>query len=149
MSPAARDSGRKRRIVTWIHRHLANPLMRPLARFVPGMAVIETQGRRTGLPRRVPVGGRLQGSSFWLVAEHGRQAGYVRNIEAQPRVRLMLRGRWHDGTAHLLPDDNVRQRLRWLPAYNSLFVWLQGTDLLTLRIDLDAAQEARPTGRGS
>jgi hypothetical protein len=27
--------------------------------------------------------------------------------------------------------------LKWLPAYNSLFVWLLGTDLLTVRIDLD------------
>jgi deazaflavin-dependent oxidoreductase (nitroreductase family) len=115
--------------------------MRPAARFVPGLAIIETQGRRTGLPRRVPVGGRLEGSSFWLVAEHGRRAGYVRNIQAHPRVRLMIRGRWHDGTAHLLPDDDVRQRLKWLPAYNSLFVRLQGTDLLTVRIDLEADRE--------
>jgi len=142
MSPAAVDRERKRRVITWVHRHVANPLMRPAARFVPGMAIIETRGRRTGLPRRVPVGGRLDGSSFWLVAEHGRRAGYVRNIEAHSRVRLMLRGQWHEGTAHLLPDDDVRRRLKWLPLYNSVFVWLQGTDLLTLRIDLDAGRPA-------
>jgi deazaflavin-dependent oxidoreductase (nitroreductase family) len=136
MKPAAPAGSRKRRAVTRVHR-LVNPLLRPAARFVPGMAVIETKGRRTGLTRRVPVGGRLEGSSFWLVAEHGRQAGYVRNIQADPRVRLMIHGQWRDGTAHLLPDDDVRQRLRRLPAYNSLFVRLQGTDLLTLRIDLD------------
>lgn len=137
MSAGAPDRPGKRRVVTWVHRHVANPVMRPVARFVPGMAVIETRGRRSGLPRQVPVGGRLEGSSFWLVAEHGRRAGYVRNIEADPRVRLMVRGRWHDGTARLLADDDVRQRLKWLPACNSLFVRLQGTDLLTLRIDLD------------
>jgi deazaflavin-dependent oxidoreductase (nitroreductase family) len=136
MTPAASAGSRKRHAVTWIHR-LVNPVMRPAARFVPGMAVIETRGRRSGLPRRVPVGGRLEGSSFWLVAEHGRWANYVRNIQADPRVRLMIGGQWHDGTAHLLPDDDVRQRLKRLPAYNSLFVRLQGTDLLTLRIDLD------------
>lgn len=136
-----RDS--KRRAVTWFQGHVANPLMRPAARFVPGMAVIESQGRRSGLPRRVPVGGRLEGSSFWLVAEHGRQAGYVRNIEAHPRVRLMIHGQWHDGTAHLLPDDDVSQRLKWLPVYNSFGVRLMGTDLLTVRIDLDAEPGAR------
>lgn len=131
-----RDS--KRRAVTWFQGHVANPLMRPAARFVPGMAVIETQGRRSGLPRRVPVGGRLEGSSFWLVAEYGRRAGYVQNIDAHPQVRLMVRGQWHDGTAHLLPEDDARQRLKQLPAYNSVAVRMLGTDLLTVRIDLDA-----------
>jgi F420H(2)-dependent quinone reductase len=50
----------------------------------------------------------------------------------------MVRGQWHDGTAHLLPDDDARQRLKQLPAYNSLGVWIMGTDLLTVRIELDA-----------
>ena len=45
-------------------------------------------------------------------------AGYVRNIERDPHVRLKLREgfrtRWHTGTAHLLPDDDPRERQRWL-----------------------------------
>jgi hypothetical protein len=52
-------------------------------------------------------------------------------------VRLQVRGQWRDGTAHLLPADDVTQRLKTLPAVNGLAVRLQGTDLLTLRIDLD------------
>lgn len=88
------------------------------------------------------------GGQFWLVAEHGMQAGYVRNIASNPRVRLKLRdglrNRWYTGTAHLLPDDDPRERQRWLAgqvrgsASNAAAVRLFGTQLLTVRIDLDA-----------
>jgi len=75
------------------------------------------------------------------------KAGYVRNIEPDPRVRLKLREglryRWHEGTAHLLPDDDPRERQRWLAtqlpssAGNARAVRVFGTQLLTVRIDLD------------
>jgi hypothetical protein len=49
------------------------------------------------------------------------KAGYVRNIEHDPHVRLKLcdglRTRWHAGTAHLLFDDDPRERQRWLASH--------------------------------
>jgi deazaflavin-dependent oxidoreductase (nitroreductase family) len=125
----------KRRYITWVHRRI-NPIMRRLTPYIPGQAVIETTGRRTGLPRRTPVGGRRVGTSFWLVSEHGMASGYVRNIAADPRVRVQLNGRWYTGTAHTLPDDDPEERLRALPWSNSVVVRLTGTGLLTVRIDL-------------
>jgi deazaflavin-dependent oxidoreductase (nitroreductase family) len=124
---------RKRRLVTWYHRHLANPVMRHL----PGQAMLETVGRKSGLPRATPIGGRLEGDSFWLVSDHGRQSQYVRNIIANPNVRVKIRGSWHTGTAVLLPDDDPHRRLKKLPRLNSLIVRLFSTDLLTVRIDLN------------
>jgi deazaflavin-dependent oxidoreductase (nitroreductase family) len=80
--------------------------------------LLETKGRKTGKPRRTSVGDGRIGNVFWLVAEHGMTAGYVRNIERDPRVRLKLRDgvrtRWHTGTAHLFTDDDPRERQRWL-----------------------------------
>ena len=79
---------------TWpdrFHRYLANPIMRRVAGRLPGQALLETTGRRSGQPRRTPVGGRIEGDSFWMVSNHGRAAGYVKNIEANPRVRLQIR----------------------------------------------------------
>jgi deazaflavin-dependent oxidoreductase (nitroreductase family) len=74
---------------------------------LPGYALLETKGRATGKPRRTPVGDGRIGSQFWLVAEHGMKAGYVRYIERDPRVRLKLREglrtRWHMGTAPFAP----------------------------------------------
>lgn len=128
------------------HRRLANPIMRRLGGRLPGQAVLETIGRASGLPRRTPVGGRLDGCTFWLVSDHGRQSNYVRNIEANPRVRLQLGGRWRSGVAEVRPGDDARARLKTLPRTNSLLVCMLGTDLLTVRVTLDAQGIQPPSG---
>jgi deazaflavin-dependent oxidoreductase (nitroreductase family) len=122
----------KHRLVTRFQRYLANPLNRRL----PFQVLLETTGRRSGEPRRTPVGGRRVGDSFWLVSEFGLKSQYVRNIQADPQVRVRIAGRWHHGTAHLLPTDDARARLRSLPRFNSAAVRAFGTDLLTVRVDL-------------
>jgi deazaflavin-dependent oxidoreductase (nitroreductase family) len=99
--------------------------------------MLETIGRKSGQPRRTAIGGRVIGKQFWMVSEHGGHSDYVRNIRANPAVRVRIRGRWHAGTAHLLPDDDARERLRNLPGVNSALVRLAGSDLLTIRVDLD------------
>jgi len=144
----------KRAVVAPVQRYLINPPVRLLLRFglMPlGYALLETRGRISGLPRTTPVGNGLDGDTFWVIAEHGLQAGYVRNIQRCPRVRLKLRRGWRfvwvTGTAHPLPDDDAyaRQRRlsRWHPlrALNMAVVRIMGTNLLTIRIDLDTAQQ--------
>ncbi|WP_328748194.1 nitroreductase family deazaflavin-dependent oxidoreductase [Streptomyces sp. NBC_00285] len=126
------NTERKYRIVTALQRRL-NPLMRRL----PLQAVLETTGRTSGLPRRTPVGGKRVGGSFWLVSEFGERSQYVRNIRADPRVRVRIHGRWHAGTAHPMPDDDIAVRLRSLPVMNSAAVRAVGAGQLTVRVDLD------------
>jgi deazaflavin-dependent oxidoreductase (nitroreductase family) len=121
------------RATTAFQRRVANPVTRRL----PFQTVLETTGRASGVPRQTPVGGRREGDSFWIVSEFGERSQYVRNIKADPRVRIRIRGRWHTGTAHLLPDDDPITRLRALPRYNSAAVRALGTDLLTVRVDLE------------
>ncbi|MDG5801820.1 nitroreductase/quinone reductase family protein [Streptomyces ossamyceticus] len=128
----SRDPGLKQRVVTAFQRHVANPVLRR----VPFQTVLETTGRVSGLPRRTPIGGRRTGDTFWLVSEYGEKSHYVRNIKADPSVRLRLHGRWHHGTAHLLPADDPLARLSTLPKLNSTAVRALGTNLLTIRIDL-------------
>lgn len=133
----------KRRIVVGFQKYVLNPLSRPLAGFFPGLVLLETTGRRSGLPRRTPVGGSLDGDKLWITAEHGRGANYVRNIEGNPTVRVRVRGAWREGKATLLPDEDPRRHLRFSP--NDIFVRLVGTELLTIRVDLSpaAGPEAR------
>jgi deazaflavin-dependent oxidoreductase (nitroreductase family) len=101
-------------------------------------ALLETTGRRSGLPRRVPIGNGLRGSTFWIVTEHGYGADYVKNIQENPRVRVKVGREWLSGTAHLLPEDDVAARLRLLRRpVNDALVRLVGTEHLTVRIDLD------------
>ena len=120
------------------YQRLANPWYRPMAGVVPGWAVVETTGRKTGLPRQVPVGGRLQGDTYWLIAGDGRASAFVKNLEADPRVRVRVHGRWRPGTAHVVDDDDVRQRLLRMSPANSLFLLVANplSRMLTVRIDL-------------
>ena len=128
----SRRAESKYRAVTAFQRKL-NAVMRRL----PLQTLLETTGRTSGLPRRTPVGGRRVGDSFWLVSEFGERSQYVRNIKADPRVRVRIRGRWHTGTAHLMPDDDIAVRLRGLPLMNSVAVRAIGAGQLTVRVDLD------------
>jgi deazaflavin-dependent oxidoreductase (nitroreductase family) len=144
------DKTIKHRVVHTLQKYVFNPpakLLFAIGVAAPGRALLETVGRTTGKPRRIPVGNGLVGRQFWIIAEHGSKAAYVRNITENPRVRLKLRdgmrARWHGGTAHVLTDDNPRERQRWLKiqlpgsASNAAAVRFFGTQLLTVRIDLD------------
>ncbi|HEX4221614.1 MAG TPA: nitroreductase/quinone reductase family protein [Pseudonocardiaceae bacterium] len=122
----------KFRAVTALQHAIANPLMRR----VPTQVLLETTGRVSGEPKHTPIGGSRIGDEFWFVSEYGRKSQYVRNIMANPRVRLRLRGQWHAGTATLLDEDDARARLATLPKANSAAVRMVGTELLTIRIDL-------------
>src|SRR3954468_12551588 len=131
----------KRRASKFASVKVLNPVMRRAleAGVVPrGWALLETAGRVSGRPRRVPVGNGLRGAHFWIVAEHGRHADYVRNIERDPRVRVKVGRRWHTGTAHVLADDDPRARLRRLKRpLNDAGLIVMATEMLVVRIDLD------------
>jgi deazaflavin-dependent oxidoreductase (nitroreductase family) len=138
----------KHRIVHLLQKYVLNPPIRllfALGIVPPGYALLETIGRKSGKPRRTPVGDARMGGQLWIVAEHGRRAGYVRNIEANPRVRVKVRdgfrAHWYSGTAHILAEDNPRERQHWLAQHvrgagrNAAAVRFFGTELLTVRID--------------
>jgi deazaflavin-dependent oxidoreductase (nitroreductase family) len=131
----------KRRVSTFASRRLLNPLVKTAANAgipLPGIVILETTGRRSGQPRRTPVGKALDGDTLWVIAEHGHRASYVRNIEANPRVRVKVGRDWRSATARVLPDDDPRERQRRIPnRLNSAAVRLAGSDLLTVRVDLD------------
>ena len=127
----------KRRFTSALGRYFVNPVVKLIAGYVPWWSLLETTGRKSHQPRRNPVGNGLKGTTFWIVAEHGSNAGYVKNIKADPHVRIRVGGRWRSGTAHLLKDDDARQRQREMRSVNAAFVRLMGTDLMTVRVDLD------------
>jgi deazaflavin-dependent oxidoreductase (nitroreductase family) len=138
--PGSRLPTAKRRLLRTTTNRLVNPIVRPLVErgaLDPGWALLETRGRRTGRPRVVPIGNGLRGDTFWIVTEHGYHADYVRNIQADPRVRVKVAGRWRAGTAHLLPDEDPYRRLRLLrrPVNDALLLAV-GTEQLVVRVDL-------------
>ncbi len=131
---------RKYRVITTLERG-SNRLIRSALRagVAPrGFALLETTGRRSGLARQTPVGNGLAGDTFWLVAAHGTQADYVRNLQAEPRVRVKVAGVWRPGTAVVLPGDDPVARSRTLPfQWDAALGRLMASAPLTVRIDLD------------
>ena len=127
----------KRKVSRAVAKYLINPVVSRVAGYVPWWSLLETRGRKSGKPIRNPVGNGLQGNTFWIVSEHGSRAGYVRNIKADPDVRVRVGRRWRSGTAHVLPDDDARERQKTMRRFNAVVVRLMGTELLTIRIDLD------------
>ncbi|USQ80166.1 nitroreductase family deazaflavin-dependent oxidoreductase [Ornithinimicrobium faecis] len=92
-------------------------------------ALVETTGRRTGLPRQTPVGNGLIDDTFWLIAARGEAAHYVRNLRDTPGVRVKIGRTWSRGIAEVLPDDNPDQRLAQILAN---FGWLRRLDAKAL-----------------
>jgi deazaflavin-dependent oxidoreductase (nitroreductase family) len=131
----------KRRLSKFLTVRVVNPVVRRLAlRGLAGGAVglLETTGRKSGQKRVTPVGNGLRGDVFWIVTEHGWASAYVKNIQADPRVRVKVGRRWRAGTAHILPDDDPYERMRMLDrGVNDATVRLVGTEHLVIRVDLD------------
>ena len=138
--PAGRHAV-KRAAMRFVTNQLLNRLTRPLlerGRWPRTQALIETTGRHSGIPRRVPVGNGLRDGAFWIVTEHGYGADYVRNIQQDSRIRVKVGADWYDGKAEILPDDDPLARLRWLGRpVNDAFLLLIGTQQLTIRVELD------------
>jgi deazaflavin-dependent oxidoreductase (nitroreductase family) len=125
--------------VKWFQRRV-NPVMRAALERglpVPGVALLETTGRRSGLPRRTPVANGLVGGTFWVIVERSG-AQYVQNVKADPRVRVKVGGRWRTGRAEVLAGEDPRRIARLVPGrLPARSAWMLATDPLVIRIDLD------------
>jgi len=119
------------------HNRLTRRMLRR-GRAPRAYALLETTGRRSGLPRQTPVGNGLIGDTFWLIAVHGRQADYVRNLLVTPRVRVKVGTSWRVGRAVVMADDDARARSHRLPhQWDKAIGRLVATEPLTIRIDLE------------
>lgn len=129
---------------------LVKPSMRLLLRLglAPrAFAMLETTGRRTGLPRFTPVGNGRVGTTFWLIAARGTRADYVHNIHSNPSVRVKIGTRWVRGTARVVPDDDPNERLAYILEHHGMLrrldaklltrsTRLLGSTPIVVRIDL-------------
>ncbi|MEY2422534.1 MAG: hypothetical protein QOI95_2601 [Acidimicrobiaceae bacterium] len=123
-----------------MQRYLLNPPMKALtwAGFSRGQVLVETQGRRSGKRRRNVVGMKTAGDIGWVVAEQGRHAGWVRNIEAHPSVRVRIGRRWCPARAEIVADDDPYARLdAFERRSHAAAVRRFGTELTTVRFDFE------------
>lgn len=116
-----------------VGRAVMNPLVAALDKIgVRSQLVVEleTVGRKSGEPRRVPLAGRTDDTGLWVISQHGRRAGWAYNIAANPKVRVRVDNQWRSGTATFEPDDDVRARARSFGGDGKLS---QSATVLTMR----------------
>jgi deazaflavin-dependent oxidoreductase (nitroreductase family) len=118
-------------------RQLGRTVMNPVVAVLDKVGVrsslvveLETTGRKSGEPRRVPLAGRADNAGVWVISQHGRRAGWAHNIAANPRVRVRVDNQWRSGTATFEPDDDVRARARSFGGDGKV---LQSATALTMR----------------
>jgi deazaflavin-dependent oxidoreductase (nitroreductase family) len=71
---------------------------------------LTTIGRSTGLPREIEIWFVVYGGRFYLFAETGEAAGWVKNIRREPKVTVRI-GEWRiDATARVLDRHTDRKR---------------------------------------
>ncbi|AEV71691.1 deazaflavin-dependent nitroreductase family protein [Mycolicibacterium rhodesiae NBB3] len=112
---SADKARRKFKFERGMGRIVMNPVVAALDRLGIRSSLVvelETVGRKSGEPRRVPLAGRVEGNDLWVISQHGRRAGWAYNIAANPNVRVRVDNEWRTGTATFEPDDDVRARGR-------------------------------------
>ena len=72
---------------------------------------LTTTGRKTGLAREIEIWFVTDQGRYYLLAEHFHKTHWVRNIQANPRVRWKVGGRESGGTAWVL--DESRDAAQW------------------------------------
>jgi deazaflavin-dependent oxidoreductase (nitroreductase family) len=81
----------------WLARfnlYVTNRILSPLARFVPGMAVVVHLGRRSHRPYRTPVMVFRREHDFLIALTYGRESQWVQNVLAQGGCELQTKCRW-------------------------------------------------------
>jgi len=148
------DLERKRHLVRGAEKYVANPPTRAalLLGLPLPLVLLETTGRHSGKRRRTPVMNGIVDNDLWIVAEHGERAGYVRNLLANPRVRIKRGRHWLDGTATVVDNDDPFDRAAWIAEQRHrskklefLATRLFCADPITVRVELGPAMSTSST----
>jgi deazaflavin-dependent oxidoreductase (nitroreductase family) len=81
-----------------------------------GVCHLQTTGRVTGRPRTIEIWFAVDGTRIYLLAGGRDRAHWVRNLRANPAVRVRLGGRTLDGHAREIEGDPAEPTARRLLA---------------------------------
>jgi deazaflavin-dependent oxidoreductase (nitroreductase family) len=97
-----------------------NPILRHIAWWAPGFAVLTHVGRKSGRVRRTPVNIFAHGREYVIALTYGRDSEWVKNVQAAGGCLIQTRGRHirlvhprvvHDPSHRMMPAP-VRAVLR-------------------------------------
>ena len=75
------------------NKRATNRVSRLVAGRLPGFAIVEHRGRRSGRTYRTPVNAFRRDGGFELALTYGRDSDWIANVEAAAGARLEYRGR--------------------------------------------------------
>jgi deazaflavin-dependent oxidoreductase (nitroreductase family) len=75
---------------------------------------LTTTGRRTGKPHRIEIWYANAGDTLYLLAGGGRSSDWVRNLSADPAVRVEVDGHHHLARARIVEPGEEAERARAL-----------------------------------
>jgi len=87
------------------NKHILNPMMLRLVRFIPFYGVIEHVGRRSGKAYRTPVVVGRAVDGFYIPLPYGDHVDWHRNIQAADHFAIVWRGRKYPVRYGAIVDD--------------------------------------------
>ena len=92
------------------NRVVTNRVLGPLARYLPGFAIVSHVGRRSGHTYRTPVNIFRRGDGYVIALTYGADSEWVRNVLAAGGADIETRGR----RLHVVDPKVVRDPARAL-----------------------------------
>jgi deazaflavin-dependent oxidoreductase (nitroreductase family) len=90
-----------------------NPVVRPIARYLPGFAIITHRGRKSGTPYETIVTAYRKGNVLAIALAHGK-TNWVKNVLAAGEAEVRLTGKTvHITNPRILPAGSDAQGLPW------------------------------------
>jgi deazaflavin-dependent oxidoreductase (nitroreductase family) len=115
---------------------------------------LTTVGRRTGRPHRIEMWFAVHDGRLYMLAGGRERADWVRNLRANPRVKVELGGETHAGAAHVLEagtaEDQLARELllaKYGPTEDDLDEW--GRTALPIAIELPSDADEPGSCRSS
>jgi deazaflavin-dependent oxidoreductase (nitroreductase family) len=88
---------------------------------------LTTTGRVSGQPREIEIWFVEHGGRFYLIAEHRERAKWVRNIQAQARVKVRVGDNQFNGMGRLVRDDHEPELTSAVKAlFDAKYGWSDG-----------------------
>lgn len=106
---------RLHRILLTLNRYFAVPALRAglgpvlATPWTGSLMVLRTRGRRSGQWRDAPLGYVIMDGSVYCCAGFGPGTSWLRNLQANPRVELVLPGRSVAGEAQVVADPDEQE----------------------------------------
>ena len=104
--------------------------------------LLTTIGRKSGLPRVTPLQYEEIDGVYYVGSARGPNADWFRNLQANPQVKVEIKGRRFEGVAEAITDpvriaDFFEMRLKRHPVMIGLLMHLEGLPLKCTRVDME------------